>query len=96
MVHTAITADADVRRLPRLGETKHDWREACPAGERLSWKAGVARFRIGGVSLVRDLIVRVGRRTDPTVGARRPPNVGGIGGGGWHTTETCSTVSRKA
>ena len=30
MIDTAITADAEVRRLRQLGEATHDWCEACP------------------------------------------------------------------
>jgi hypothetical protein len=30
MIDTAITADAEVRRLRRLGEAKHDWCEVRP------------------------------------------------------------------
>lgn len=43
MIDTAITADAEVRRLRQLGEATHDWCEVCPPTGRPSRPAGVDR-----------------------------------------------------
>jgi hypothetical protein len=53
MIATAITADAEVRRLKRLGEAKHDWCEVCPPDERPQGEHGSVRCRriLGAVVL---------------------------------------------
>jgi hypothetical protein len=45
MTDTAITADAEVRRLRHLGEAKHDWCETCPPAGLPPREASVARSR---------------------------------------------------
>jgi hypothetical protein len=45
MIDTAITADAEVRRLRRLGEAKHDWCEECPPVPRQPLEASIAQRR---------------------------------------------------
>jgi hypothetical protein len=54
MVDTAITADAEVRRLRRLGEAKHDWCAACPPAGPPPRDPGAARGRRAlGAALLR-------------------------------------------
>jgi hypothetical protein len=45
MIDTAITADAEVRRLRRLGEAKHDWCAECPPVPRQPLEASIAQRR---------------------------------------------------
>jgi hypothetical protein len=62
MIHTALTADAEVRRLRRLGEAAHDWCEACPPAGLPPPEADVARRRRApGVALFRAVLRRFPR-----------------------------------
>lgn len=64
MIHTALTADAEVRRLRRLGEAAHDWCEACPPAGLPRREAGVARRRRAlGAALFRAVLRRSPRGT---------------------------------
>jgi hypothetical protein len=52
MIHTAIAADAEVRRLKRLGEATHDWSERVPpATPPISRAANDVAHRIVGSAL---------------------------------------------
>jgi hypothetical protein len=45
MIDTALTADAEVRRLRRLGEARHDWCGTCPSAGSPARDPSVARIR---------------------------------------------------
>jgi hypothetical protein len=64
MIDTAITADAEVRRLQCLGEANHDWCEHCPpTGKPPRDGSGVRSWRDRGAALLRTFSRRSPKRS---------------------------------
>jgi hypothetical protein len=56
MIHTAISADAEVRRLTRLGEATHDWCERVPTTTPPNRRASTDAAQRSAGSALRSLI----------------------------------------